>query len=159
MTILSQSILNQFLKGLEMTKDAIEYVPDSKWHDGYEGWFFSLNSYHIVETIAFYLQSDHEGWVWGTRAGFSWDNMKKIEDDILQKITKDIVNSYIAEVEESLSTLLDGISDDQLMEKDGFHWFVCIFEKLQYTLRHTAQHCGELSIALRSWGIPHVKWK
>jgi hypothetical protein len=85
--------------------------------------------------------------------------MKKIEDDILPKITKDIVNSYITDVEESLSTLIDGISDDQLMEKDGFHWFACIFEKLQYTLRHTAQHCGELSIALRSWGVPHVKWK
>ena len=159
MTVISDSILNQFLKGLEMTKDAIENVPDSKWHEGYEGWFFSLNSYHIVETLAFYIQSEYEGWVWGTRAGFSWDNMKKVEDDILPTITKELVISYIAEVEENLSSLLDGISDDQLLEKDGFHWFSCVLEKLQYTLRHTAQHCGELSLALRSWDSPHTKWK
>ena len=97
--------------------------------------------------------------MWGTRAGYTWKKEANIEKDILPKITKELVISYIAEVEENLASLLDGISDDQLLEKDGFHWFSCVLEKLQYALRHTAQHCGELSIALRSWGVPHVKWK
>jgi hypothetical protein len=159
MTVLTDSILTQFFKGLEMTKEAIENVPDSKWHDGHGKWFFSLNAYHIVETIAFYSQSEYEGWVWGERAGYSWEDVKSIKDEILPKITKELVITYIGEVEVSLSSLLDESADEDLLKKDGFHWFSCVLEKLQYTLRHTAQHCGELSLALRSWDAPRVKWK
>ncbi|MFW9769839.1 MAG: hypothetical protein ACFFEM_13535, partial [Candidatus Thorarchaeota archaeon] len=68
MTVLANSLLNQYLRALDMTKDAVEMVPDSRWHDGPEKWFYSLTTYHIVETIEFYLRDDHEGMVWGERA-------------------------------------------------------------------------------------------
>ncbi|MHA2047555.1 MAG: DinB family protein [Candidatus Thorarchaeota archaeon] len=159
MSILSQSILNQFLKALEMTHDAIKNVPDSKWHERYGKWFFSLNAYHNVETIAFYIRNDPKGMKWGERAGFSWDDVKEIENDILPKINKDLVVEYIEDMKEALSTLLQDPADDFLLGNDSFRGFSCVLEKLQYALRHTAQHCGELSLALRSWGAPHTKWK
>ncbi|MHA2159357.1 MAG: hypothetical protein ACXABE_10700 [Candidatus Thorarchaeota archaeon] len=159
MSILSQSILNQFLRALEMTHDAIKNVPDSKWHDGHGKWFFSLNAYHNVETIEFYLRDDPKGMKWGSRAGFSWDDVKDIQNDILPKISKGLVEEYIEEVKEVLSTKLHDATDDYLLGNDNFKGFLCVLEKLQYALRHTAQHCGELSLALRSWDSPHSKWK
>jgi hypothetical protein len=158
MTVLTDSILTQFLKGLEMTKDAVDIVPTSKWHEGYGKWFFSLTAYHIVETVAFYSRDEHEGMVWGARADYSWENMSSIEKDILPKITKEIVVEYISEIESKLSSLLKTTSDKDLLGKDGFHWFSCILEKLQYALRHTAYHCGELANALRTWDSPRIKW-
>jgi hypothetical protein len=158
MTVISESILNQFLKGLEMTKDAVDFVPTSKWHEGYGKWFFSLNAYHTVETIEFYFRDDPKGMKWGGRAGFSWDDVKEIKDDVLPMITKDLVLEYIEEVKESLSTKLQDSTDEQLLKNDKFKGFSCILEKLQYALRHTAQHCGELAYALRTWNAPRVKW-
>lgn len=159
MTVLTDSILNQHLKSLEMTKDAIENVPDSKWHDGYEKWFFSLTAYHIVETIAFYSRDDHEGMVWGERAGYSWEKVDDIENQILPKISKELVLEYISEIEDKLSSILKSTLDKDLLEKDGFHWFSSILEKLEFALRHTAYHCGELALALRIWDSQHIKWK
>ncbi|MFW9813170.1 MAG: DinB family protein [Candidatus Thorarchaeota archaeon] len=159
MTVLANSLLNQYLRALDMTKDAVEMVPDSRWHDGPEKWFYSLTTYHIVETIEFYLRDDHEGMVWGERAGYSWSEDIKIKDEILPKITKTMVLSYVSEVEEALHQFFSNISDDALLQKDRFHWFSCVLEKLQYALRHSAHHCGELSVMLRNWGVPHFKWK
>ncbi|MFW9869934.1 MAG: hypothetical protein ACFFEL_09945 [Candidatus Thorarchaeota archaeon] len=159
MSIIAESILSQFVRGLNMTSDAVEKVPNSKWNDGAEKWFFSLTAYHIVETLDFYSRNDHEGMIWGKRAGFSWEDKESIEKDILPKITKDLVLEYILETEEKLSDLLKNTSDQDLLEKDAFHWFSCILEKLQYALRHTAYHCGELALALRNWDSPHVSWK
>ena len=158
MPVVVESIVNQFFKGLEMTKEAIENVPDSKWNDGTEKWFFSLTAYHIVETLDFYMRSDHEGMVWGARADYSWENMSSIEKDILPKLSKELVLEYISEIENNLSSVLKTTSDKDLLGKDGFHWFSSILEKLQYALRHTAYHCGELAIALRTWDAPHIKW-
>lgn len=159
MTTIAESILRQFFKGLEMTKVAIENVPDSKWNEGPEKWYFSQTAYHIVETLDFYLRDDHEGMVWGKRAGYSWTDDIDVKKDILPKIPKELALTYITEVEEKLSSILTNLSDKDLLKKDGFHWFSCILEKLQYALRHSAQHCGELSLALRTWDSPHVKWK
>ncbi len=142
-----------------MTRDAIKNVPDSKWNDGPGNWFFSLNAYHIVETLEFYLRSVPKGMVWGERANYSWNDVKDIESEILPKITKELVLTYIEEVEENLSHKLAKTSDDKLLVTDEFKGFSSILEKLQYALRHTAQHCGELSLALRSWDSPHTKWK
>jgi hypothetical protein len=159
MTVLSDSILHQYLRALEMTKDAVELVPDSRWHDGPEKWFFSLTTYHIVETIEFYIRDDPEGMRWGKRAGYSWNEGAKIEEDILPKITKSMVLSYITEVGDDLRNMFSNMTDKTLLQKDGFHWFSCVLEKLQYALRHSAHHCGELSVMLRNWELPHFKWK
>jgi hypothetical protein len=142
-----------------MTRDAVEKVPDSKWHDGPEKWFFSQTAYHTVETIIFYIGSNPDDMNWGGRAGYSWYEGIDIRKDIVPKITKDLVLSYIQEVEKELKSLFAGMSEETLLNKDGFHWFACVLEKLQYALRHTAHHCGELSLALRQWGEPHNRWK
>ena len=159
MTVLADSILNQYLRALEMTREAVEKVPDSRWHDGPDKWYFSLTTYHIVETIVFYLNDDPDKMVWGERAGYKWVEGIKIEDDILPRITKEMVLSYASEVEDELRTFFSNTSDDVLLQKDGFHWFSCVLEKLQYALRHSAHHVGELAIILRQWNLPHVKWK
>ncbi len=40
------SLHRQFTSSYKMLRNAIENVPEIKWHEGAEGWFFSLQ--HII---------------------------------------------------------------------------------------------------------------
>ncbi|MFX1482180.1 MAG: DinB family protein [Promethearchaeota archaeon] len=158
MTTITDSLSRQFKSSLKMTRDAIEKVPDKNWNDGPKKWYFSLTAYHIVETLEFYSRNTPDDMEWGKRANFSWDDTSNIENDILPKISKKIVLEYIQDVEEKVSELMTKTTDQELVEKDGFHWFSCVLEKLEYVLRHTAHHCGELALALRVWDCKHIEW-
>ncbi|MFW9795174.1 MAG: hypothetical protein ACFFEE_12770 [Candidatus Thorarchaeota archaeon] len=158
MASITESITSQFKSGLKMVKDAIENVPDSRWHDGSGKWFFSQTVYQILEAMDFYLGSKHEEMKWGKRAGYVWVEDIDIKKDILPKLTKELVEEYLSEIQNKLTSVLGKASEDSLLKKDGFDWFSCVLEKLQYALRHTAHHCGELNLMLRIWDAPTIKW-
>ena len=141
-----------------MLRTAIENILDKKWHNGSEGWYFSLTAYHIVETMEFYINEGPDGMKWGSRAGFDWDTVKDKEKDILPKISKDLVISYLDEMEERFTKIMSSMDIKKLSAKDGFHWFESVFEKFLYLLRHNMHHNGELSRALRDWGCKRSKW-
>lgn len=153
-----KGLLRQYQSSWKMLRTAIENIPDEKWHNGSEGWFFSLNAYHIVETMEFYMNNNPEGMVWGSRAGFDWDTVKDKEKDILPKISKNLVITYLDEIEEQFTKILKSMDSEKLNSTDGFHWFESVFEKLLYLLRHNMHHNGELSRSLRDWGCKRSKW-
>jgi uncharacterized damage-inducible protein DinB len=153
-----EGLHRQFMSSCNMLRKAIENVPDEKWHHGGEGWFFSLTAYHIVETLDFYLRKSPDGMKWGGRAGYDWEKSKDIESDVLPKITKKIVASYLDEVEGRLTEVFSSLDANDLSSKDDFPWFSSMFEKLIYVLRHNMHHVGELSKTLRDWQCTRVEW-
>ena len=153
-----EGLIRQFESSCKMIREAIQNVPDERWHDGVKGWFYSNTAYHIVETMDFYSRSSPDGMKWGKKAGYIWSESIEIESEILPKITKKIVSEYLGEVESNLRNSLESIDIKSLGEQDGFEWFPSRFEKLLYLLRHSMHHCGELSKTLREWDCKRVSW-
>ena len=153
-----KGLVRQYQSSWKMLRTAIENIPDEKWHDGSEGWFFSFTAYHAVETMEFYMNDNPDTMNWGGRAGYNWDDVKDEEKDILPKISKKLVLSYLDEMEKHVTKTISSMDSEQLETKDGFHWFESVLEKYLYLLRHNMHHNGELSRALRDWGCKRSKW-
>jgi len=151
-------LVRQYQSSWKMLRTAIENIPDEKWHDGSEGWYFSLTAYHIVETMEFYINNNPDDMKWGSRAGFDWDSAEDKEKDVLPKISKKLVTAYLGEMEELVTKTITSMDSEKLAAKDGFHWFDSVFEKYLYLLRHNMHHNGELSRTLRDWGCKRSKW-
>ncbi|MGY5873567.1 MAG: DinB family protein [Candidatus Thorarchaeota archaeon] len=153
-----KGLVRQYQSSWKMLRTAIENIPEEKWHDGSDGWFFSFNTYHVVETMEFYMNDNPDAMNWGGRAGYNWDDVKDIEKDILPLISKELVTSYLDEMEELVTKTITSMDSKKLEAKDGFHWFESVLEKFLYLLRHNMHHNGELSRALRDWGCKRSKW-
>ncbi|MGY5878705.1 MAG: hypothetical protein RTV31_00585, partial [Candidatus Thorarchaeota archaeon] len=120
---LVKGLVRQYQSSWKMLRTAIENIPDEKWHDGSEGWFFSLNAYHIVETMEFYMNDNPDVMNWGSRAGFDWDKVEDKEKDVLPLISKELVITYLDEMEELVTKTITSMDSKKLEAKDGFHWF------------------------------------
>ncbi|MHA1935853.1 MAG: hypothetical protein ACW97A_11270 [Candidatus Thorarchaeota archaeon] len=157
-TGLSKGILTEFDSTWKMLQTSIEKIPDDKWHSGVGKWFYSYNVYHIIETVHFYINNDPKDLKWGERAGYEWTKDTDIEKDVLHLISKDLVQSYIQEITNIVVEKMKSTPDEEFFEKDGFYWFNSLFERMIYTLRHSAHHIGELSRALRELKLESIKW-
>ena len=153
-----KGLLRQYQSSWKMLRNAVDNIPDDRWHDGSEGWYFSLTAYHIVETMEFYMNDSPDEMNWGSRAGFDWDKVEDKEKDVLPKITKELVLTYQDEMEERFMKFMNSMDSKKLEVKDGFHWFESVLEKYLYLLRHNMHHNGELSRSLRDWGLKRSKW-
>ncbi|MFW9802775.1 MAG: hypothetical protein ACFFFC_09000, partial [Candidatus Thorarchaeota archaeon] len=132
---IARALVNQYTSVWKMLQNAITEVPDERWHDGVGQWYFSQTAYHIIETAQFYLGSDPDAMQWGARAGIVWDDIEDIENEVLPRLNKELVNSYLQEIEQKWAETLKSASDSNLLETDGFHWFSSILDKLIYLLR------------------------
>ena len=155
---LVKGLIRQYQSSWKMLRNAVENIPDERWHDGSEGWFFSLTAYHFVETMEFYMYDNPDSMKWGARAGYTWTDTTDIEKDIVPKITKKLVLTYLDEMEEHVTKTISSMDSKKLESKDKFHWFESVFEKYVYLLRHNMHHNGELSRTLRDWGCKRSKW-
>ncbi len=156
--LISKSLTKQYSSSWKMLEASIASVTDENWHSGVGKWFFSLTAYHVIETPQFYMDSDPDAMKWGGHAGIEWENGIDIKNDVLPKLTKDLVKSYLIETREKLTSLFRSMTNQDLQKTDGFHWFDSIFEKMVYLLRHNMHHIGELSRTLRDWDCEPVKW-
>lgn len=156
--IAAEQLLNQFEASCKMVGDAIENVPEQLWTKSIGSWFYASTIYHLIETMDFYCRDDYESMVFGERAGYNWDDVKDVENDILPLISKNLVSDYLTEMEEKLSSFLSNVSTDELFGKDGFYWFESVYHKMLYLLRHTQHHIGELAVTLRSVKAGPIKW-
>ena len=126
---LVKGLIRQYQSSWKMLRNAIENIPDEKWHGGSEGWYYSLNAYHIVETMEFYMNDNPDAMKWGNRAGFDWNKVEDKEKDVLPKISKELVITYLDEMEELVTKTITSMNNKKLEAKDGFHWFESVFEK------------------------------
>jgi hypothetical protein len=156
--IAKASLANQFTASWKMLGMAIDLVPDEKWHDGTGKWYYSYTSYHIIETAQFYMRHDPSDMKWGTRAGYEWHKDIDVKREILPKVTKQLVRTFMDEIQSSLDDIVGEITENELSSQDGFYWFQSVHDKLLYLLRHTAHHLGELARTLREWNLAPVKW-
>jgi hypothetical protein len=155
---ISGAIKRQYDATLAMLRHGIDDMPDEKWAWEKGEWCYSLTLYHILETMEFYLASDPKEMEWGKRAGFSWDDLPDKRGDVLPLITKELTFKYLIEIQHSLDSLFETLSDKDILKRDGFDWFSSVFEKLTYLLRHNQHHLGELSLGSRMNTGKSIKW-
>jgi hypothetical protein len=156
---IATALVDQFTSVWKTLQAAIKKVTDERWHDGVGQWYFSQTAYHIIETAQFYLGSDPDAMKWGARAGIVWDDVEDIEKEVLPKLTKELVSSFLGEIGDEAAKVMRPLSNEGFFKKDGFDWFSSILDKLMYLLRHTNYHVGELNRALREWGLSPARWE
>lgn len=142
-----------------MLMQGIEKIPDGEWHYGRDKWFYSLRVYHIIETSEFYARDTPEGMQWGKHLGqVNWKEEMSLKK-AAKLITKKEVIKYLGEMKRRITKQLKALSDEDLLKKDGFHWFSGIYEKYVYLLRHSNFHIGELAYALRTLECDRIEWE
>jgi len=154
----TEHLLSQFEASWKMIRSAIDNISLVKFHTSYGEWYYSQNLYHIIETMDFYSRGSPDEMSWGQRAGYNWDDVQNVEDDILPLLSKQLMTDYLREMEVVITDILKPISTKELFSKDGFHWFESIFHKYIYLLRHNQHHIGELSLVLRILDEKPAKW-
>jgi len=160
-TSIGNALALQYDKTFNMITDGIENVSDELWNLNKNDWRFAWNSFHIVETISFYIHDDPNEMKWGERAGINW---KKDKGDSLiekmNKITKDLVKSYIIDVKENLNQKFKNMSDAKFLSKDKFGQnFSSNLERHIYSIRHAIFHAGELNKTLRDNNEKRINWQ
>ncbi|MFX1540955.1 MAG: hypothetical protein ACFFBX_09275 [Promethearchaeota archaeon] len=151
-------LARQFHGMWTMLMQGIEKIPDGEWHHGRDKWFYSLRIYHIIETSEFYARDTPEGMQWGKHLGqVNWKEEMSLKK-AAKLITKKEVIKYLGEMKWRITKQLKALSDEDLLKKDGFHWFSGIYEKYVYLLRHSNFHIGELAYALRTLECDRIEW-
>lgn len=140
-----------------MLRKAIASIPDENFHICEGKWYYSLTLYHIIETIDFYSRATPEGMKWGSRGGFDWKLAEDVKTDVLGKLSKEMINVYLDDMESRLNNLFK--QTENLFDRDEFDWFDSAFQKLVYLLRHSQHHIGELAFAIRKLGMEPLRWK
>jgi len=148
----------QFDSSLKMLRQSIDVISDDYWHKSIKGWYYSLNIYHILETMEFYLSSNPKDMKWGQKAGYDPSSVKEIAKEILPLITKELILQYVVEIQNSLDMIYETMTDSKITLSDGFEWFGSIFEKHLYLLRHNQHHLGELALFVRQYGTSRIEW-
>lgn len=150
----------QYDKIFNMTTEGIDKVSEKLWKLYKNDWRYAWNSFHIVETISYHLQDGPNEMKWGERAGINWEKDKG--DSLIEKmnkITKDLVKSYIIEVKENLNQKFKNTSDAEFLSKDEFGYFSSNLERHIYSIRHAIFHAGELNKTLRDNNEKRIKWQ
>ena len=155
------SLARQYEAMWDMIRQAIECIPDKEWTDGVqddEEWYYSLRVYHMIETAEFYSRDTHKGMQWGARLGkVNWSKTITPKE-AAEIVLKGDMLIFLDDVANFIRSNLKRVSDEKLLQKDGFHWFVSVLEKYQYLLRHNSYHLGELTMQLRALGHTRIKW-
>ncbi|MHA2379475.1 MAG: DinB family protein [Candidatus Thorarchaeota archaeon] len=147
------SITRQFASTWDMVRQAIDNIPDEDWRAAHGEWCYATTAFHIVETVDFYSQRSPDGFDWGGR----FDIAKNGGHQPKNMPSKKELLDYLDEMEKRIVRVLR-TPEIPLRQKDGFHWFESVLEKLLYALRHTVFHTGELALALRTWKCKKLKW-
>jgi hypothetical protein len=155
----SNALLAQFNRHWNMLEQAIEKYPQELWFVDEGDWTYSYIIFHILETTKFYIAKSPDEMEWGKRASIDWekDSKEKITE-AKSKITKEFLLEYMEELKEDTSNLLEKLSIEELDNKEGFHWFESVLEKLLYLLRHNSVHLGELAKTLRDKNLERMIW-
>ena len=160
-SLIAFGLARQFQGMWRMVRQAIDQIPDEHWAQGIKEdkkWFYSLRVYHIIETAEFYARDTHEGMLWGARLGKVnwWETITHKE--AAAKVVKGETRIYQTDIAKYIESYLKRISDEELLKKDGFHWFSSVLEKLQYLLQHNLYHLGELTMQLRALRCDRITW-
>ncbi|MHA1907688.1 MAG: hypothetical protein ACW98Y_10375 [Candidatus Thorarchaeota archaeon] len=154
----AQQLLSQYESTWKMTRAAIGNIPDEIFTLFEKDWSYAITVYHIIETMDFYSRDDPDTMEWGKKAGYSWDNVNDIKEDILPLISRELLLNYLVEMEQKITKFLTSVLEGDFFERDGFHMFESVYQKYLYLLRHNQHHLGELGVTLRRLKAERIKW-
>ena len=164
-TGITEAISRQFLGSFKMLRQSTENIPEDKWYAGGKSWSYAWTVYHVVECADALLRIGTRDFHWLGKIGLSWSEIKRGDDfknKVLPRITKTVVLDYLQEVESNLSTMLEALTDEDLLLADESGkdegLYETVLERLIYLLRHQHHHLGELSKALRDWDCEKITW-
>ena len=151
------SIHNQFQSTWTMLDKSLQAIKKENWIKEINGWTYADVIYHIIITQEFYIRNTPQGMKWGTLYGNP--ELKK-SNPIDYYPDKQTLLNYLEEVKLVVEDYLLSISDDDLMESDGFKDHLpMIHTKLLYLLRHNAHHLGEIALIHRTLNLEKVEWR
>ncbi|MBY9000009.1 MAG: hypothetical protein KGD64_03770 [Candidatus Heimdallarchaeota archaeon] len=79
------SFIRQFKDKWKHLDQAINNVPEDRFHEGPKDWRYYWIIYHIIETADFYSNNSPDLMKWGQRAGYDWK--ENSEEEIEEKKT------------------------------------------------------------------------
>lgn len=100
---INKILQDQFNRSWDMLQQAIAGASDTLWST-VGVWMFSMNVYHVIETVEFYGKKDPEDMEWGKRVGIDWKKDSKQELTLKKsRITKVQMNDYLDEIKTGLT--------------------------------------------------------
>jgi hypothetical protein len=155
MSKIADALLSQFDRTWEMLRASIERLTDEQWRTApNERMIPARWAYHAIGAAYRYARENQEDYDRIELAGVNRESPPEAFPSRQDMLT------CLGQVEVKMRTLLNRLSDDELLGPTGFPWTgESILEQMIYTLRHTQYHLGELAAALRFYGSNEAEWK
>ncbi|MHA1353293.1 MAG: DinB family protein [Candidatus Heimdallarchaeaceae archaeon] len=141
-----------------MLKNAVSRIEGDYWKKKENNWMYGYVLFHTIEAIDYYLSESAEEWKpLNDVSNYSEEK----ETEALKTKDKHFFEEYLRKIEEKTFETLEKLSDEKLLEKDGFgkKGFTSRLHKYIYLIRHCMVHLGELSKTLRDKGEENIKWE
>jgi hypothetical protein len=158
------SLLSQMESTWKMIEDAIDLIDSDNWLERYNQFSYGQRLYHLIETWEFYIRDDPEGMKWGylidLPEDLSEDDWENAFNEKMNNLSPDKLKTYLGEIVNQTRNKLSGLSDQGLINEDGFKiWIPNRITKYIYLIRHSMWHLGELSLHLRMNNKSSIKWQ
>jgi uncharacterized damage-inducible protein DinB len=146
----------QYAHSWRMLADGIESCSDAQWKAVIDDPFFvpARVAFHVIQTIDFYTSPTADEFDWKA-FGFDWEEAPA--EDLPARAK---VSGYLDTIREKLDTLLSSMDETALMDSDSEFapYFSSPFERLNYGLRHSHHHIGQMSLDLQRRGLSEIEW-
>lgn len=144
-SLIKESISEQFGASLQMLENAIRFCPDEHWDTDHKFWY---NAFHCLFFTDYYLTVQPKEFV--PPPPFS---ESEFEDRMPERVyTKEELCDYLVLIREKLFSLTNGLTGETIQHR----WIngsgsmnYSIPEILLYNMRHVQHHAAQLNLLLR----------
>jgi uncharacterized damage-inducible protein DinB len=159
-TIITDDLLDQFLKAIAMVRFTTEEFEDAEWMSGVP--YFQTPArlgWHIVESLDFYFsgKKNSKEFKFGHRFGGtpSW----KLPDEKMPK--KADCLTYLDEIKDRIETAFASLEDKDLSAPyQLYDWSgKTLLGHYVYAIRHTMEHHGALTVIATHFGHTAESWQ
>jgi len=150
MTILKESLWNQFGASIDMLKNAIAMYPEERWHTNRK--FFYM-AYHVLVFLDYYLTFPAGPMSSSLPFTITEKNLppEALDDIIPNKIySKEELLEYLNTNREKCRKLIFSLTEEKISERWINEWGknYSLLEILLYNMRHVQHHTAQLNMML-----------
>ncbi len=155
---ISETIKLEMESVYKMLKDAVSKIEGDFWKEKKNKWMYGYILFHAIEAIEYYMSDSKDDW---TPLCDVSANSEEIETNTIRTRDKQFFENYLSEVETKTFDILTKLSDEDILENDGFseRGFISRLHKFSYVIRHTMVHVGELSKTTRDNNMKGIRWE
>jgi hypothetical protein len=143
--LIKNSLWNQFGASIDMLENAIQSCPDKLWNVNLS---FSLNAYHTLFYLDYYLTLDPVGF--GPRQPFTHSEFEDEASEV--PISKNEILNYIEFNRKKCYNLIMSLTNELSESRwinESKSMDYSVFEILLYNMRHVQHHAAQLNLMLR----------